>query len=114
MQTEIEPVQLITAIRESFIGAEQVYMNGSCVLFFRILKTVYPAALPYWSATHKHMITHLDGKFYDITGEVEHESSYKLDDDEYSSVPVCVAFPQEKEERKRYHKLFKMSDYAAK
>lgn len=60
--------QFIATIRDSFIGSQQVYTEGSCYHFYLILKNVFPDAKPYYDQDH--IITEIDGKFYDITGEV--------------------------------------------
>lgn len=59
----------IATVRDSFIGAQQVYTEGSCYHFHLILKEVFPEAEPYYDLDH--IITKIDGKFYDITGEVK-------------------------------------------
>lgn len=58
----------ISTIRDSFIGSQQVYTEGSCYHFYLILKQVFPDAIAYYDGDH--VITKIDGKFYDITGEV--------------------------------------------
>lgn len=106
---QLDPAVLITAIRESFIGAEQVYMNGSCIMFFKIMQTVYPSARPYWNADTKHMVTKIGDDYYDITGKVYDVRGYILDEEATYCLPVAVAFPQKKEQKKRLHtkqKLF--------
>lgn len=60
--------QFISVIRDSFVGSQQVYTEGSCYHFHLILKEVFPNANPYYDMDH--IITEIDGKFYDITGEV--------------------------------------------
>ena len=59
----------IATIRDSFIGSQQVYTEGSCYHFYLILKCVYPEAEPYYDADH--IITKIGNSFYDITGEVQ-------------------------------------------
>jgi len=58
----------IGRIRDSFIGSQQVYTEGSCYHFYLILKEVFPQAIPYYDEDH--VVTNIDGKFYDITGEI--------------------------------------------
>ena len=58
----------IATIRDSFIGSQQVYTGGSCYHFYLILKQVFPQAQPYYDADH--IISEIDGRYYDITGEV--------------------------------------------
>ena len=63
----------IATIRDSFIGSQQVYTEGSCYHFHLILKEVFPTAKPWYDMDH--MITEIDGKYYDITGEVQLNSN---------------------------------------
>jgi hypothetical protein len=58
----------IEKVRSSFIGSQQVYTEGSCYHFYLILKEVFPDA-ECW-ADEGHIVTKIDNKFYDITGEV--------------------------------------------
>src|SRR5690349_15842909 len=102
------PDSIIEKIRNSFIGASQVYTNGSCIMFYFILKEIYPNARPYWSKENRHMITKIGNKYYDINGVVSNVKGYELDTDEYSSFPIAVAFPQGKEKRVRYANTKKM------
>lgn len=97
-----KPIDVVAAIRVSFIGAEQVYTQGSCVAFYFILKSVFPSARPYWSTEARHMITRIGNRFYDITGEVKRSPDYLLDSDTYTSMPVAVALPNVKERRIRF------------
>jgi len=97
------PEQLISSIRSSFIGSEQVYTQGSCILFYQILKTVYPGAKPYWSNKARHMITKIGKEYYDITGKVECTPDYTHDGkEEYASISIAVAFPQKGTRCKRF------------
>ena len=59
----------IATIRDSFIGSQQVYTEGSCYHFYLILKQVFPDAEPYYDLDH--IVTKIGDKFYDITGEVK-------------------------------------------
>lgn len=61
----------ISAIRESHPEMENIFLKGSCLNFFCILRAVYPQAQPWFNIDH--IITEIDGKFYDITGVVSNE-----------------------------------------
>ena len=63
----------IAKIRDSFVGSQQVYTEGSCYHFYLILKEVFPDAEAYYD--QEHIITKIGDKFYDITGEVEASSN---------------------------------------
>ena len=58
-----------------------MYTEGSCYHFYLILKEVFPDAEPYYD--NDHIVTKIDGKFYDITGEVRHDVSM----DKYERLP---------------------------
>lgn len=103
-----KPEVIIEVIRKSFIGAEQVYTQGSCIMFFRILHTLYPNAEPYWSKEARHMIAKIDNAYYDISGKVKKTPDYELDNGVYTSLPIAVAFPQKAERRVRSANLKKV------
>ena len=65
----IDIEKFISRVRDSFIGSQQVYTEGSCYHFYLILKEIFPNAQPYFDEDH--IVTKIDGKFYDITGEVK-------------------------------------------
>jgi hypothetical protein len=65
-----DPLHLIEAIRNSFPDARKVYTEGGCFELFKILRTVFPDAEPYYDEIEGHVITLINGKFYDITGQV--------------------------------------------
>lgn len=67
MHADIE--HFISTIRNSFIGSEKVFTSGSCYQFYKILKCVWPDAEAYYDSDH--VITKINGRFYDIKGEVE-------------------------------------------
>lgn len=67
-EKEEKILNLITAIRESFGGSIAVYTCGNCYQFYEILKSVFPDAEAYGSG---HVYTKIDGKFYDIRGEID-------------------------------------------
>ncbi len=76
----MKPPEFIALIRESFVGAEYVYTNGSCLKFHQILKAVFPSAEAYYSDPRcDHVVTKIDGHFYDITGIVSGEESSVYD-----------------------------------
>jgi hypothetical protein len=59
---------LIATIRESHSMMPRIFQFGSCFNFYLILRQVYPEAEAYYNI--EHVITKIDDKFYDITGEV--------------------------------------------
>jgi hypothetical protein len=66
-------LKFISAVRDSFVGSQQVYTNGSCYYFYLILKEVFDEAEAYYDGDH--IITKIEDKFYDITGEVAKPNS---------------------------------------
>lgn len=72
----------IGKIRDSFIGSQQVYTEGSCYHFYLILKEVFPDAEPWYD--NEHIVTKIGDKFYDITGEIRRD---ELDMFKYQRLP---------------------------
>ena len=91
----ITPIEFIKALAETDIYIEMIYMQGGCYQFYRLLKTLYPQAVPYLvkyddkSSQFDHVITEIDGRFYDITGEVtpnQYKECRKLTKDDLKTV----------------------------
>lgn len=61
-------LKIISSIRDSFIGAEHVYSNGSCYYFAKILHNIFPEGS--LLENHDHVYFKLDDRLYDIRGEV--------------------------------------------
>lgn len=66
----MKPDRVIKRIRESYIHAVTVYTCGGCYQFYLILKEVFPQSIPWYNQITGHIYTEIDGKFYDITGEL--------------------------------------------
>lgn len=69
-------INFISTIRNSFYGSETVYTQGSCYNFHLILKEVFPDAVAYFE--DEHIVSKIEDKFYDITGEVEPQNEFIL------------------------------------
>lgn len=70
--THKEVMDFIRVIRESFLDAALVYRYGGCYGFYKILKHRFPSAIAYYDDNHKdHILSKINGRFYDITGEVD-------------------------------------------
>lgn len=69
-------LDIIKAIRSSFGDAVKVYTKGSCVKFAIILNEIFPQGQIYYY--NDHAIFELNGKYYDVTGEVEKKSHIPL------------------------------------
>ena len=73
----MSPLDLIYAIKYSSPETERIYTEGACYGFFRILKTAFPEAVAYYNSDH--IITRIDEKYYDITGEVSRTGHLLVD-----------------------------------
>lgn len=61
-------LNFISLVRDSHPEMVNIFTLGSCLNFFCILHAVYPEAQPYFNIDH--IITKIDGRYYDITGTV--------------------------------------------
>lgn len=70
---------------ESFIGRvrnlsplmTKICTEGSCYRFYLLLKEVFPDAEAYYDK-YFHVVTLIDGGFYDISGEIQPENTVKM------------------------------------
>lgn len=49
----------------------EIFMEGSCFRLYKILKTIFPDAEPYYSQLDGHWITKINGEYYDINGCID-------------------------------------------
>lgn len=70
---EIRILSFIKEIRESHPEMENIFLFGSCMNFWCILKNVWPESERWYN--HGHIITKIGSRFYDITGEVDPSKS---------------------------------------
>ena len=63
--------RLISRIRNAHSTMDKIFTQGSCWDFYLILKEVYPEAIAYYNATEGHIHTKIDGRYYDIRGELD-------------------------------------------
>ena len=70
---DIKPNDFIKTIRETDAYIQKIYLNGGCYSFHKVLKSIYPNAMPRINQSKDHVVTVIDDKFYDITGQVEGE-----------------------------------------
>jgi hypothetical protein len=59
-------LSVIKRIRDSFMGSEYIYTNGSCVKFAMILREIFPEGRVLYNANHA--VFEYDGVCYDIRG----------------------------------------------
>ena len=67
---KISPKELIRALRETDSYIEEIFMEGSCYQFHLFLKRLFPQSIPYLTYHRTHIVTKIDGSFYDILGQV--------------------------------------------
>lgn len=72
------PLEFIAAVREIY-PSRYAADSGGCLKFYRLLKMVFPEARGYYNS--EHVITEIEGDFYDIDGIVENYGSYLPIDD---------------------------------
>ena len=71
----------ISLVRNSFLDAAHVYTNGSCYEFHKVLKFVYPDAIPWYHHGQGHVWSEINGVMYDIngTGKVKRSEMERMD-----------------------------------
>lgn len=72
----LKPLHVISEIRNSHSEMENIFLYGSCLNLFCILRVIFPQAKAWYSQKYGHTITEIDAKFYDITGRVYKDESY--------------------------------------
>lgn len=80
-------IYFLSALRSAANIMVEIYTNGGCYRLHELLKILYPSATAY-SNRDAHVITKIEGRFYDINGEV------LLDTDLYipmSYIEHCMA-----------------------
>jgi hypothetical protein len=82
MKRHNKVLTLIKEIRNSHPSMEEIYSNGSCYNLYCILKVCFPQAEAYYDGDH--VITEIEGCFYDINGEVVPSLNHTLLEDRYS------------------------------
>jgi len=70
-------VRFISAVRELSPMMTTICTQGSCYPFYELLKTVFPAAVPYYN-DKAHVVTKIGDRFYDITGEVKPKNAVAM------------------------------------
>lgn len=67
----------LESLRDSYPGAKKMFLEGGCYRLYHILKAIFPKAKAYYDSNH--VITKIDSKYYDITGEVKKEKHLEVD-----------------------------------
>ena len=74
----IQPIEFINTLRSSDKYIQDIYTQGGCWQFHKVLKAMYPNVTPYkvksdkWCIEYDHIISKIGKDFYDITGNVNH------------------------------------------
>lgn len=63
------PSVYIAGLNDNIPNAKDIYLNGGCYKFFKILEAKYPGAEAYYDGDH--VITKIDGEYYDVSGKVD-------------------------------------------
>ena len=69
MKKEDKILNIIRAIRLSFLEAGIIYTMGACYGFYTILKAIFPEAVAYMTPNEDHIVAKINEKFYDVRGE---------------------------------------------
>ena len=67
-------LNIISSIRNSHSKMEDIFLKGSCLNLYLILRNIFPEAVPYYNSDH--IITKIDDRFYDIKGTVLDNKNY--------------------------------------
>ena len=67
---------IIESLRGSDRYIETIFTQGGCYQFHLFLKSIYSSAMPFLTEDKEHVVTLVNGNFYDITGNVDHEQNY--------------------------------------
>jgi arginyl-tRNA synthetase len=69
----IDVLEFIDTLRQSDRYIESIYLQGGCYQFYKILKSLFPTASPYFNSKKDHVVTKIDDIYYDIRGIYEGE-----------------------------------------
>lgn len=62
--------KIIKSLKESDPYIETIFMQGSCYKFHLFLKVLYPECTAFINKDCDHVISELNGRFFDITGKI--------------------------------------------
>ena len=66
-------LEFLKELKYSYHLNAKIYTEGSCFRLYKMLKAIYPQAIPLYSEKDLHWITEIDGKYYDINGELSQD-----------------------------------------
>lgn len=99
-------IQFLKELKHSYHKNEIIYTEGSCFRLYSILKAIFYQAIPYYSVLDGHWITKIDGKFYDINGEIcpEYVAQKRYEKEENTIVLASAYIPTYKRQNTSYNK----------
>ncbi len=68
---EITPLKVISSLRDADYYMKIIFVQGGCYKFHLFLKSLFPDSIPLLDEEKGHVVTLINGKMYDITGEVQ-------------------------------------------
>lgn len=77
-------------------SVSRCFLEGNCYYFYVILKSQFPQAHPYYVPEDCHVITEIDGAFFDITGKISEKRLKNLKMVPYESVAQKIRNDLEK------------------
>lgn len=66
-------LEFLKELKYSYHLNAKIYTEGSCFRLYKILQSLFPQAKPYYSQLDGHWIVEIEGKFYDINGEITNQ-----------------------------------------
>ncbi len=90
MTTEDRVLYYISSVRKRLGVNWKYYMNGRCYDFYFKLLGKFANALCYYNDDH--IITKIEDKYYDITGEVKKTNHLLVDGKHYSHIQLRGKF----------------------
>lgn len=82
----MSPEKFINALNKSDPSFGTVFMYGSCYRFHLLLKALFPSATVLINEKKDHVISEIDGQYYDISGKVEATGFLPLNDSDVELV----------------------------
>lgn len=98
--------EFLKELKHSYHKNEIIYTQGSCFRLYSILKTIFSEAVPHYSILDGHWITEIDGKFYDINGEInsEYVAQKGYEKEENTTVLASAYIPTYRRQSTSYNK----------
>ena len=86
--------EFLKELKESYHLNAKIYTEGSCFRLFKMLKTIFPSAKPFYSQADGHWIIRIEDEFYDINGQINPDyvtfKKYEYVDDPVTLVSAYI------------------------